>query len=181
MDIAKIPIGRSPPDDINVVVEIPQDSPIKYEIDKQSGALFVDRFLPTAMHYPGNYGFVPHTLSEDGDPLDVLILGPGPVVPGAVVRCRPIGVLDMEDEAGRDHKIIAVPIAAAQSFDPGFGSCHDLPAGLRDQISHFFEHYKDLEPGIKWVKVRGWMGPEEAAAVIVEAIIRAGGEAPKGA
>src|SRR5258707_7833579 len=110
MDIAKIPIGRSPPDDINVIVEIPQDSPIKYEIDKESGALFVDRFLPTAMHYPGNYGFVPQTLAEDGDPLDVLILGCAAVIPGAVVRCRPIGVLDMEDEKGADHKIIAVPV-----------------------------------------------------------------------
>jgi len=174
MDISKIPVGKAPPDDINVIVEIPQDSTTKYEIDKASGALFVDRFLPTAMHYPGNYGFIPHTLAEDGDPLDVLIVGPGTVVPGAVVRCRPIGVLDMEDDKGADHKIIAVPVDAAQPFNLGIRSYDDLPVSLRDQISHFFQHYKDLEPG-KWVKIRAWGDRQQAAAVILASVARATG------
>ena len=173
MDIAKIPIGRAPPDEINVIVEIPQGGPIKYEIDKQSGALFVDRFLGTAMVYPGNYGFVPHTLSEDGDPIDVLIVGPGPVQPGAVVPCRPVGALLMEDEHGLDEKIVAVPIESARPFDAAVRSQQDLPAAMRDQIVHFFEHYKDLELG-KWVKVDRWVDTAEAAELIRQAIARAG-------
>ena len=172
MDIAKIPIGRSPPDEINVIVEIPQGGPIKYEIDKKSGALFVDRFLGTAMVYPGNYGFVPHTLAEDGDPIDVLIVGPGPVLPGAVVPCRPVGALLMEDEHGQDEKIVAVPIDSARPFDIGIRSQQDLPAAMRDQIVHFFEHYKDLEPG-KWVKVERWVDAAEAGDLIRQAIARA--------
>jgi inorganic pyrophosphatase len=169
MDIARIPAGRNPPDDINVIVEIPQGGPIKYEFDPQSGALFVDRFLGTAMVYPGNYGFVPHTLAADGDPLDVLIVGPGPVLPGAVVRCRPIGALLMQDEHGGDDKIIAVPLDAAQPFDRGVRSYHDLPPALRDQIAHFFAHYKDLEAG-KWVKITGWADAREAGELIAAAI-----------
>ena len=164
MDIAEIPAGRNPPDEINVVVEIPQGGPVKYEFDPQSGALFVDRFLGTAMVYPGNYGFVPHTLALDGDPLDVLIVGPGPVLPGAVVRCRPVAALIMEDEHGEDDKIIAVPIAT--SPEPA------LPAAIRGQIAHFFQHYKDLDPG-KWVKIRGWVEAAEARQLIAAAIARA--------
>jgi inorganic pyrophosphatase len=173
MDIAKISAGRAPPDEINVIIEIPQGGPIKYEIDKASGALFVDRFLGTAMVYPGNYGFVPHTLAEDGDPIDVLIVGPGPVLPGAVVPCRPVGALLMEDEYGRDEKIIAVPVERVRPFDAAVRSQQDLPAAMRDQIVHFFEHYKDLEPG-KWVKVERWVGAAEAAELIRQALARAG-------
>jgi len=173
MDLGKIPIGRNPPHDINVIVEIPQGgAPVKYEIEKESGALFVDRFLHTAMFYPCNYGFVPHTQSRDGDPLDVLIAGPTAVVPGSVVRCRPVGVLLMEDEAGQDEKLIAVPVDKLHPFYTDVKSYADLPAIMRDQIAHFFSHYKDLEPG-KWVKVTRWAGPDEAAAIITDAIARA--------
>jgi inorganic pyrophosphatase len=148
MDLAKIPVGRAPPYDINVIVEIPQGGePVKYELDKASGAVFVDRFLHTAMFYPGNYGFVPHTLAEDGDPVDVLIVGPAPVVPGAVVRCRPIGALVMKDEQGPDEKVLAVPVDALHPFYSGVKSHRDLPRMLCDQIAHLFRHYKDLEPG----------------------------------
>jgi inorganic pyrophosphatase len=166
MDIGKIPAGRDPPADINAVIEIPQGGPVKYEFDQASGALFVDRFLPTAMHYPGNYGFVPHTLARDGDPIDVLVLTPDPVLPGAVIRCRPIAALLMEDEHGPDEKIVALPIDT-----PQVGSA-DLPAGLRDQITHFFSHYKDLDRG-KWVKVHGWADAAEAARLVDAAIARA--------
>ncbi|HWB48229.1 MAG TPA: inorganic diphosphatase [Stellaceae bacterium] len=173
MDIAKIPIGRDPPRDINVIVEIPQGgSPVKYELDKESGAVFVDRFLHTAMVYPGNYGFVPHTLSEDGDPIDVLIVGPASVVPGAVVRCRPVGALLMEDEHGSDEKIVAVPVDALHPFYTNIASYQDLPPILCEQIAHFFRHYKDLEPG-KWVKIVRWAGAEEALGLIAAAIARA--------
>jgi inorganic pyrophosphatase len=173
MDIGKIPIGRNPPHEINVIVEIPQGGePVKYELDKASGAIFVDRFLHTAMFYPGNYGFVPHTLSQDGDPIDVLIVGPVTVVPGAVVRCRPVGVLLMEDEAGPDEKIIAVPIDALHPFYTEVRSHDDLPAILREQIAHFFSHYKDLEHG-KWVKMARWAGATEASELIMAAIARA--------
>jgi inorganic pyrophosphatase len=173
MDLAKIPIGRAPPHDVNVIVEIPQGGhPVKYELDKASGAVFVDRFLHTAMFYPGNYGFIPHTLSEDGDPIDVLIVGPAPVVPGAVVRCRPVGGLVMEDEAGIDDKILAVPVDALHPFYTDVRSYEDLPAVLCDQIAHFFSHYKDLEKG-KWAKIARWMGTGEAADRIADAIERA--------
>jgi len=175
MDLAKIAAGRAPPDDINVVVEIPQGgTPVKYELDKESGALLVDRFLHTSMFYPGNYGFVPHTLALDGDPIDALIIGPAPVVPGAVVRCRPVGALIMEDEHGPDEKILAVPVDALHPFYSGVGSYRDLPPILCDQIAHFFRHYKDLEEG-KWVKVVRWAGTDEAAQLITAAIARAAG------
>ena len=175
MDISAIAIGRDPPREINVIVEIAQGgNPVKYELDKKSGAIFVDRFLHTAMFYPGNYGFVPHTLSEDGDPIDVLIVGQVSVVPGAVVRCRPIGALVMEDEAGGDEKIIAVPVDALHPFYTSVRSHQDLPPILCEQIAHFFSHYKDLEPG-KWVKIVRWVGPDEAAELIAAAIARAPG------
>jgi inorganic pyrophosphatase len=174
MDLTRITPGRAPPHDINVVIEIPQGGPpVKYELDKASGALFVDRFLHTSMVYPGNYGFVPHTLSGDGDPIDVLVVATVPVVPGAVVRCRPIGVLLMEDEAGSDEKLLAVPVDQLHPFHAGVKSFTDLPPILCEQIAHFFRHYKDLEPG-KWVKDLRWAGPEIAEALIVEAIKRAG-------
>jgi inorganic pyrophosphatase len=175
MDLARIPAGRAPPHDINVIVEIPQGGePVKYELDKASGAVFVDRFLHTAMFYPGNYGFVPHTLAEDGDPVDVLIVGPAAVVPGAIVRCRPVGALMMADEHGPDEKIIAVPVDALHPYFSGVQSYRDLPPILRDQIAHFFRHYKDLEAG-KWVEVMRWADAEEAAALISSAIARAAG------
>lgn len=172
MDISGIPTGRNPPDDVNAVIEIPQGGlPIKYELDKRSGALWVDRFLHTAMFYPGNYGFIPHTLSADGDPCDILVVSQTPVVPGAVIRSRPIGALMMEDEAGGDEKIIAVPAPDLYPFFDNVRVPEDLPAVLRDQIAHFFEHYKDLEHG-KWVKITGWLGPDDAKKLIVDAIAR---------
>jgi inorganic pyrophosphatase len=174
MDISKIAVGREPPHDINVIVEIPEGGrPVKYELDKESGALFVDRFLNTAMFYPGNYGFVPHTLAEDGDPIDVLIVGTAPVVPGAVVRCRPIGALIMEDEKGPDEKIVAVPVDELHPYYVGVYSYQDLPPNLCAQIAHFFRHYKDLETG-KWVNIGNWVEAEEAGSLIMAAIARAG-------
>ena len=173
MDLAKIPIGRNPPYEINAVVEIPLGGlPIKYELDKASGALWVDRFLHTAMFYPGNYGFVPHTLSADGDPCDVLVISQVPVVPGSVIRCRPIGALLMEDEAGGDEKVVAVPAPDLHPFYDDVKEPGDLPQVLRDQVAHFFQHYKDLEPG-KWVKVTDWLGAEDARRLVSEAIVRA--------
>ena len=172
MDIAKISVGRNPPHEVNVVVEIPQGSAhVKYEFDRESGVVVVDRFLHTAMFYPGNYGFVPHTLAQDGDPVDVLILGSIAVVPGSVVRCRPVGVLHMEDEAGRDEKILAVPIGAVDPFYEDVHSHEDLPTALKEQIDHFFGHYKDLERG-KWVRLSGWGSASEAADLIRDAIDR---------
>lgn len=166
MDISKISIGKNPPHDVNVIIEIPKaGQPVKYEIDKESGALFVDRFLHTSMIYPENYGFIPHTLSDDGDPVDVLVVTHMPVAPGAVIRSRPIGALLMEDESGQDEKILAVPVDKLYSAYKDIKSYEDLPKITRDAISHFFERYKDLEPG-KWVKVKGWVGAEEAAKLI---------------
>jgi inorganic pyrophosphatase len=154
MDVTKIPPGRTPPDEINVLVEIPQGGvPVKYELDKASGALFVNRFLHTAMYYPANYGFIPNTLSEDGDPCDVLALSQVPVAPGAVIRCRPVGALLMEDENGIDEKILAVPVDELNPYFDGIENYSDLPKIMLDQIDHFFRHYKDLEKG-KWVQVR---------------------------
>jgi inorganic pyrophosphatase len=177
MDISKIPSGRNPPSEINAVIEIPQGGvPVKYEMDKESGAMFVDRFLHTAMYYPGNYGFVPHTLSEDGDPIDVLVVTQVPVVPGVVIRCRPVGVLLMTDEHGGDEKIIAVPAEALHPFFNGVRTYEDLPQILRDQIAHFFQHYKDLEPG-KWAKITRWDGPAAAERMIEAAIARAAAKA----
>src|SRR5947209_12743463 len=162
MNIDKVAIGENPPFDVNVLIEIPQGGdPVKYEFDKESGALMVDRFLHTTMFYPGNYGFIPHTLAPDGDPVDVLIVSQAAVFPGAVVRSRPVGMLMMEDEAGPDEKIIAVPVDQLNPYFSGVRSYEDLPGILRDQIGHFFRHYKDLEQG-KWVRVVRWAGPDEA-------------------
>ena len=173
MDIAKISVGRHPPKDLNALIEIPLGGvPVKYELDKESGALFVDRFLHTAMFYPGNYGFIPHTLSADGDPCDVLVVSQVPVVPGAVVRCRPVGALLMKDEAGGDEKIIAVPVDALAPFYSDVRSYRDLPRIMCEQIAHFFQHYKDLEKG-KWVRGLRWEGPADAERLVSEAIERA--------
>jgi inorganic pyrophosphatase len=173
MDIRQIPVGKNPPKDVNAVIEIPLGGvPVKYEIDKQSGALFVDRFLHTAMFYPGNYGFIPHTLSADGDPCDVLVVSQVPVVPGAVIRCRPVGALVMEDEAGGDEKILAVPVDALHPFYKGVQSYRDLPPIMCEQMAHFFQHYKDLEKG-KWVTIVRWLDADGAEQLIVEAIERA--------
>ena len=173
MDLNRIPVGRNPPWDLNVVIEVPLGGhPVKYEVDKDSGAMFVDRFLHTAMHYPCNYGFVPHTLSEDGDPVDVLVAGSLPVVPGAVVRARPVGVLVMEDEKGLDEKILAVPVDDLHPFYTNVTSYRNLPEILRDQIAHFFNHYKDLEKD-KWVEIKRWGEAEEASRMIEEAIEKA--------
>lgn len=173
MDLSKLKVGPNPPWDVNVVVEIPQGStdPVKYEFDKESGAIMVDRFLHTAMFYPANYGFIPHTLSDDGDPIDVLVISRAPVVPGAVIRSRPVGALKLTDENGLDEKIVAVPVDALHPYHRNVRSYEDLAPTLCDQIAHFFEHYKDLEHG-KWVTVSEWVGPDEAAALIGEAIAR---------
>lgn len=169
--LSSLPPGRAPPDDIYVVIEIPQGSNVKYELDKRSGFILVDRFLYTAMHYPFNYGFVPQTLEEDGDPVDVLVICSAPVFPGAVLRAKPIGLLLMEDEEGPDSKVIAVPI---EKIDPRYGALSDVgdvPSPVLDQIKHFFEHYKELEKG-KWVKVTGWQGSSAAKSKINDAIGR---------
>jgi len=172
MRLDAIPIGINPPDDINVIIEVPiGGEPIKYELDKASGTLFVDRFLHTPMRYPGNYGFVPHTLSLDGDPIDVLIANTRPIIPGAVINVRPVGVLKMEDDGGGDEKIIAVPSPKLTKRYLNVKNVTDLPAITLEQIQHFFEHYKDLEPG-KWVKVLGWGDAAEARQFIVDAIER---------
>ncbi len=173
MDLNRIPAGRNPPHDINAVIEIPQGGvPVKYEFDKETGAIYVDRFLHTAMFYPGNYGFIPHTLSEDGDPCDVLVISQVPVVPGAVIRCRPVGALLMEDEAGKDEKVLAVPVDDLHPFYAGVRSFQDLPTVMIEQIAHFFQHYKDLERG-KWVTIVRWIDATEAESVVVESIERA--------
>jgi inorganic pyrophosphatase len=172
MDLKFISTGENPPHDINVVIEIPVGgSPVKYEIDKDSGALFVDRFLHTAMYYPCNYGFVPHTLSADGDPCDVLVVSQVPVVPGCIIRSRPVGVLLMEDEKGGDEKILAVPVDSLHPFYTGIKSYRDLPQILCEQIEHFFAHYKDLEKD-KWVKIKGWADADEAMRQIAAGIER---------
>lgn len=173
MRIDAIKIGTNPPEDINVIVEVPiGGEPIKYELDKESGTLVVDRFLHTPMRYPGNYGFVPHTLSDDGDPIDVLIANTRPIVAGAVINVRPVGVLKMEDDGGGDEKIIAVPSPKLTKRYLNVHNYTDLPVITREQIQHFFEHYKDLEPG-KWVKIVGWGDAAEARTFITEAIARA--------
>lgn len=172
MRIDAIAIGHNPPDDINVIIEVPiGGEPVKYEMDKAAGTLFVDRFLYTPMRYPGNYGFVPHTLSEDGDPIDVLIANSRPIVAGAVMNVRPIGVLMMDDDGGGDEKIIAVPSHKLTKRYDKIACVEDLPPNALEQIQHFFEHYKDLEPG-KWVKVKGWGKAEEAKTIITQAIER---------
>jgi len=173
MDLKKIPVGEDPPRDINAVIEIPLGGvPVKYELDKDSGALYVDRFLHTAMYYPANYGFIPHTLSADGDPCDIIVVSQVPVVPGAVIRCRPVGALLMEDEAGKDEKILAVPVDKLHPYYTGVRSYRDLPEVMCDQIAHFFQHYKDLEKG-KWVTIVKWIDAHEAEDLIAQAIERA--------
>jgi inorganic pyrophosphatase len=173
MRIDAISTGNNPPEDVNVIVEVPVGGqPIKYEMDKEAGTLVVDRFLYTPMTYPGNYGFVPHTLSDDGDPIDVLICNTRPLVPGCVINVRPIGVLIMEDNAGQDEKILAVPTPALTRRYANIMEYSDLPEITLQQIQHFFEHYKDLEPG-KWVKIGDWMGSADARRLISEAIERA--------
>ena len=172
MDVSKIPTGKAPPGDINVVIEIPQGSAVKYEVDKESGALVVDRFLFTATAYPAAYGFIPGTLADDGDPADALVLIPTQVVPGAVIRARPVGVLNMEDEAGMDEKIVCVPHDNIHPHFTSVETVEDLPAITRSAIEHFFSSYKDLEPG-KWVKIRGWEGREAAERLISRCITAA--------
>ena len=173
MNIDLIPVGDSPPERINVIIEVPLGGePVKYEFDKKSGAIFVDRILHTSMRYPANYGFVPHTLSPDGDPLDALVIARSPFVPGCVVRCRPIGVLLMEDDKGGDEKLITVPVDSTFPYYSQVDDLGDLPPIVTQQIEHFFIHYKDLEPG-KWVKIYGWGDAKEAGALILEAIERA--------
>ena len=174
MDISKIAIGKDVPNNVNVIIENTAGAdPVKYEIDKDSGALMVDRFVHTSMVYPANYGFIPNTLGGDGDPVDVLVYAQYPIVPGAVIQARPVGVLVMEDNAGQDEKIIAVPSPALSKRFDHVQNYSDLPEITVQQIQHFFEHYKDLEPG-KWVKIGDWMDAENAKRLIVESIERAG-------
>lgn len=172
MRIDAITIGDTPPEDINVIIEVPVGGePIKYELDKDAGTLVVDRFLYTPMRYPGNYGFVPHTLCTDGDPIDVLVCNTRPLVPGSVINCRPIGVMLMEDDGGGDEKIIAVPSSKLTQRYDKIHNYTDLPEISRNQIEHFFQHYKDLEPN-KWVKIGKWGDAEMARQKIVESIER---------
>jgi inorganic pyrophosphatase len=172
MRLELLPIGKNPPEEVNVVVEVPVGGePIKYEIHKESGALVVDRFLYTAMRYPGNYGFIPHTLSDDGDPCDVVIANQRGLLPGSVIAVRPVGVLKMRDEAGGDEKIVAVPAPRLSRRYEHVHEYTDLPEITRQQIQHFFEHYKDLEPG-KWVKITGWDDAAEAKRLISAGIAR---------
>ena len=170
MSLNNVPAGRDLPNDFNVIIEIPMNAdPIKYEVDKDSGAIFVDRFMGTAMHYPCNYGYIPHTISDDGDPVDVLVITPFPLIPGVVVRCRPIGVLKMSDEAGQDAKVLAVPVDKILPIYSQWQKPEDIHDLRLQQIQHFFEHYKDLEKG-KWVKVLGWKGVDEAKKEVVDGI-----------
>ena len=173
MGLDQVKSGKDVPNDINVIIEIPaQADPIKFEIDKESGAVFVDRFMGTSMRYPCNYGFVPHTIAGDGDPVDVLVVTPFPLLPGVVIRCRPVGVLKMQDDGGEDAKVIAVPVSKLSPLYDKVKCVEDLPDLLAKQIVHFFEHYKDLEPG-KWVKILGWGDVEEARREILSGIAAA--------
>ena len=172
MNLDRVGTGQNIPDDFNVIIEIPSHSdPVKYEVDKETGAMFVDRFMNTAMHYPCNYGYVPHTLSEDGDPVDVLVITPVPLISGSVIRCRAIGLLKMTDEAGPDGKVLAVPIDKLCTLYRKARTPDDIPTNLLAQIAHFFEHYKDLEPN-KWVKVEGWGSREDAKRELDGAVER---------
>ncbi len=178
MSLDLVPTGNRVPDDVNVVIEIPMNAePVKYEVDKKSGAIFVDRLLTTPMRYPCNYGYVPHTISGDGDPIDALVIMPMQLVPGSIINCRPIGYLEMEDEAGVDEKVVMVPCNKISRMYADVSSVRDLPSMTRDQIAHFFEHYKDLEKG-KWVKIKGWHGPKDAKKAILDSVKRFN-EAPK--
>ncbi len=173
MNIDRIPAGKDMPNDFNVIIEISANAaPIKFELDKDSGALFVDRFMGTSMAYPANYGFVPQTLSDDGDPVDVLVVTPFPLPPSSVVRCRALGMIKMEDEAGIDAKLVAVPVEKLCPMYKHIEKLEDLSQLLRDQMVHFFEHYKDLEKG-KWVKITGWDGVDAAKKELVDGIARA--------
>jgi inorganic pyrophosphatase len=166
MSLHNVTAGSKTPEEFNVIIEIPMNAdPIKYEVDEETGAIFVDRFMSTSMHYPCNYGYIPQTLADDGDPVDVLVITPVPLIPGVVVTCRPLGVLKMDDEAGGDNKLIAVPIDKILSIYSQWKKPEDLNPLRLKTIQHFFEHYKDLEAG-KWVKVRGWEGPESAKAEV---------------
>lgn len=170
MNLEKLSIGKDVPNDLNVVIENPKGAvPVKYEIDKDTGMVFVDRFIHTPMFYPANYGFLPHTLGGDGDPIDVMVLGEMPVIPGAVLRSRPVAVLMMEDDGGQDEKIIAVPVSKMFPYHDNVNDLGDIQPIIREQIEHFFTHYKDLEKG-KWVKMQGWEGSEKAKSLIVEGI-----------
>ncbi len=169
MNIKNIPTGKNPPEEVNVFIEIPAGVSVKYELDKDSGAIFVDRFLFTEMNYPFNYGFIPNTLAGDGDPVDVLVLSSKPVVPGVVIPSRPIGMLDMDDEAGHDEKIIAIPLPKIDKKFAQFNDIEELPKKIKDEIQYFFENYKKTEPG-KWVKVKGWRGKSEALDVIKKSL-----------
>lgn len=172
MNLDRVAPGKNVPDEINVIIEIPQHSdPVKYEVDKETGAMFVDRFMNTAMFYPCNYGYVPHTLSEDGDPVDVLVLAPMPLISGSVIQCRLIGMLNMTDEAGPDAKLLAVPIEKLCKLYTNVQETTDIPQMQLDQISHFFEHYKDLEKN-KWVKIEGWGDSAKAKAEVLASIDR---------
>ncbi|MES2582047.1 MAG: inorganic diphosphatase [Pseudomonadota bacterium] len=170
MSLDKVTPGKKAPESFNVIIEIPMNAdPVKYEVDKDSGAIFVDRFMSTAMHYPTNYGYVPKTISGDGDPVDVLVITPVPLIPGVVVTCRAIGILKMTDEAGEDGKVLAVPVDKILSLYSQWKKPEDLNPFRLKTIAHFFEHYKDLEEG-KWVKVQGWEGPESAQKEIMDGI-----------
>lgn len=170
MNLDRVDSGRNVPNEINVIIEIPAHAdPVKYELDKDTGAMFVDRFMSTAMHYPCNYGYVPRTLSKDGDPVDVLVLSPVPLISGAVIQCRPVGVLLMADESGDDAKILAVPIDKLSKTYRKVSTYRDLSEELLNQISHFFEHYKDLDEG-KWVRIQGWGGVDEAKQEILDSL-----------
>lgn len=172
MNLDRVEPGKDAPNEVNVIIEIPAHSdPVKYEVDKDTGAMFVDRFMNTAMYYPCNYGYVPHTLSEDGDPVDVLVVTPHPLISGSVIQCRPVGILQMTDEAGVDGKVLAVPIDKLCVLHRNVKEPEDLPAALLNQISHFFEHYKDLEAN-KWVKVEGWAGSDAARQEVLSGIER---------
>ena len=179
MNLDRVTTGNDVPNEINVVIEIPMNSdPIKYELDKKTGAMFVDRFVSTAMHYPCNYGYIPHTLADDGDPADVLVVTPFPVMPGVVVRCRPVGMLLMSDEGGGDTKLLAVPIEKLSPLYRHVQSPQDFVPLVLDQIQHFFAHYKDLEPD-KWVKIEGWKDADAAKREIVLSVERYGRSDPK--
>ncbi|MFM7397313.1 MAG: inorganic diphosphatase [Gammaproteobacteria bacterium] len=172
MALDLVPTGKDVPNDVNVIIEIPKDAdPVKYEVDKATGAIFVDRILSTPMRYPCNYGYIPHTLCGDGDPADVLVILPLPLVPGSVIRCRPVGVMMMQDEAGSDEKLVAVPVDKVFN---GYSHVHDIGQVSKhwlDRIGHFFQHYKDLEPG-KWVKISGWGDAEQAKKIVLDSIQR---------
>jgi len=172
MSLNAVPAGKNLPDEVNVIIEIPaQADPVKYEVDKDTGAVFVDRFMATCMHYPANYGYVPHTLSDDGDPVDVLVVTPYPLLTGSVIKCRPVGVLNMTDESGQDAKVIAVPVDKLSTIYRDVQEISDLPPLLLKQIEHFFERYKDLEPN-KWVKIDGWADTAAAKKEIVDSVER---------